>query len=226
MGCPPAAPGIVEAQALAVVKRWQVGTPAGSWAIQGSQGQPALHIRHIRHLPWYRPDGVQFGLHHAGQRPYDDAHDRGECVHRLHVLTPEGSEPYSVDGASVMVCQFTYNSKLIVDYLEGHDLVIVPRGALHFIINTGDKDARLLSHYSNQFPTMGVTSDFFPNLPANMAEGLMGITKQAAAEMSRPGFKSEPFQAFQGDWAALHEWAKGKPTYNVLNVDDETDKES
>eukprot|EP00658_Telonema_sp_P-2_P067963 TRINITY_DN568_c0_g2_i4.p2 TRINITY_DN568_c0_g2~~TRINITY_DN568_c0_g2_i4.p2 ORF type:complete len:153 (-),score=48.13 TRINITY_DN568_c0_g2_i4:396-854(-) len=71
---------------------------------------------------------------------------------------------------------------------------------------------------------MGVTSDFFPNLPANMVKGLMGVTAAAAKEMSRPGFKQPAFKKFSGTLATLHEWVLKKPTYNVLdNPDEETE---
>jgi len=136
-----------------------------------------------------------------------------------HVLAPEGSNPFDLNGARVMVAQFTYNSKLVVDMLEVHDLVIVPAGTLHFIVNMLDSSpCRILSHYDNQSPTMGVTTDFFPNLPANMVQGLMQIPPAAAKEMSRRQgtFKKPMFEKYHGSLKELEEWARSKPLYNML----------
>jgi len=150
-----------------------------------------------------------------------------------HVLAPEGTEPFHLDGARVMVAQFTYNSKLIVDVLQVHDVVIVPAGSLHFIVNLldGPGSCRILTHYDNDSPTMGVTTDFFPNLPTNIVEGIMQIPHDAAKEMSRyePGramFKKPMFEKFKGELDELEYWARTREQYNVLYGDSKADSET
>lgn len=132
----------------------------------------------------------------------------------VHVLTGE-----------VLIAQWTYDNKMAVEILHRHDLLLIPRGAVHFIINLQQSEAELYIHYDtpgktpeskDYEPQIAVLSNFFAFEKATLLEAVLQCSKTAAEELAAASSQNKLFAIWTGDMAGLREWAAAHPQYCPL----------
>jgi|EP01043_Picozoa_sp_COSAG02_P005424 hypothetical protein len=134
---------------------------------------------------------------------------------------------YHVLEGEAVVAQWTWDNKMAVDVIQAHDLVLVPIGSVHFIINPlsgpGSPELRMLAHYDSELnpPSLSVASNFFSAQDATLLEAVLKASLDSATDLA--SIASQPmFDDFTGSLEALKSWVRSQEDYRPLSGSDDS----
>ena len=129
---------------------------------------------------------------------------------------------YHVLEGEAVVAQWTWDNKMAVDVVQAHDLVLVPVGSVHFIINplsgSDSPKLRILAHYDSDLnpPSLSVASNFFSQQDASLLEAVLKTSFTSASELA--SVASQPmFANFTGSLTELKRWVRAQDNYRPIS---------
>eukprot|EP01052_Picozoa_sp_SAG31_P014639 SAG31_NODE_917_length_11033_cov_3.285897_9_plen_342_part_00 len=129
---------------------------------------------------------------------------------------------YHILEGEAVVAQWTWDNKMAVDVVQAHDLVLVPIGSVHFIINPlsepDNPKLRMMAHYDSAHnpPSLSVASNFFSDQDARVLEAVLKTSMDAATDLA--GVAQQPqFSEFTGSLSTLKRWVRGQEHYRPLS---------
>jgi len=158
-----------------------INTPSFTPSDQGRGGNIAYYT-----MP--TPDGLEgstTGMSTGRMTLKPRGMQNPSVCHNAHSLV------HVIDGDELLVAQLTYDSKLAVEILNRHDVLVIPKGNVYFMLNMGRKEAKLHIHYNTQGragdkvehePRLSVLSNFFAQAKGNLIKAVLQLDSQAVAD--------------------------------------------
>ena len=196
-------------------------TPAGRWIFGGNAPFAA-------HATWANAKHPRAGLSLGLLELKPQGMMQPVVCSTSHIL-------YHVLEGEVMVAQWSWDNKMVIDVLQRHDLLLVPTGSVHFIINplagpgalegTDYPAARLMGHFDDnqdndgtqrKQPSLSVASNFFSEQDSRLLEAVLKTSPEASRQVAAAA-KQGMFGLFSGDIGALKRWVGNRNQYRPLS---------
>jgi len=141
---------------------------------------------------------------------------------------------FHVIEGEILIAMWGWDNTLATETLNVHDLFIVPRASIYFIVNTGTTQAVVLAHYDTPgnaanaleyTPRIQVVTNFFAGIDARVLQPVLRCEQSSAQELAAASDNNPLFEPFTVSMDTLKEWADAVEAYCPLgcpHLDDAT----
>lgn len=132
---------------------------------------------------------------------------------------------YHVIQGEILIAMWGWDNTLSTETLNVHDLFIVPRASIYFIVNTGSEQAVILAHYDTPgsavnaleyTPRIQVVTNFFAGIDARVLEPVLRCAQSSAEELAAASDDNPLFEPFTVGMDTLKSWADAVEDYCPL----------